>query len=828
MRQFSTIFKREFAAYFNSPIAYVYIIVFLLITSGLYMSTFFLMERADMRSYFAMMPLVLAVFIPAITMRLWAEERNLGTLSLLLSLPMKSVMLVLAKFAAALAFYLISLACTGTIPVLLALVGNPDWGAVITGYIGTGLVGCLFLAVGIFISALFKDQIVAFILSIMACLATALLGNDFVAAFIDGWVAGLGQVLQKGLGASYHFAAFERGLIDSSDVIYFLSFTAALLILNGFTLDSKIKLRSPKRFYVATVFLLGIAFMLNLIVSDLRPGRIDLTEGRIYTVSPATVRILSTLKVPVEVNYYVSEEDKMPSALKSTRRDVEDKLSDLARLSPNFTYHVYNPAADADKLEELARKGIVPFQAQSIERDSLDIKRVYSAVSITYLDKKTEVIPQVVPQNLGDLEYQIVSKVHRMTLEESPKVAMLAPVEAPDPRFNDPRMRQLMMQMGQTPPQMTDNYQKTMQILRGEDYQVSRIALSETEPLPQDTQTLVILQPDELDPRQIYEIQRFLAKGGRVILAAQTYKFNLAPTQQGDLQVTPEKLPENVNQLLEPYGVQLDAGILMDEHPEILNVSMPRRIGGLFNAMVSTPVKMPMQIRITADDLNPDMSITNRISGLLYLWGCALDADPKVLEKNQLKSTTLADSGPTAWTIPFKNSPLSADDLLVNRGGQKSYPLALQLEGQFPDPYQGKDVPPWPEAPPPPGQPPEPKEEKPTEKAPALTREPGKLIVVGCSRMFADNAIGALDNGLFFQNMVDGLALSEDLIGIRTKSQPVRYIATLTPGQKLVLRFLALGLAPLLMTMLGVARFLLRKRRREHYEKSIQTAAAGG
>jgi ABC-2 type transport system permease protein len=210
MRQFYTIFKREFSAYFNSPIAYIYIIVFLLITSGLFMSTFFLIERADMRSYFAMLPLVLAVFVPAVTMRLWAEERNLGTLSLLLSLPLRSYILVLGKFMAALAFYFISLACTWAIPIILAIIGNPDWGPIITGYIGTALVGCLFLAAGIFISALFKDQIVAFILSILVCFTMTLLGNDFVAAFIDGWVGGLGQMLQRGLGISYHFAAFER------------------------------------------------------------------------------------------------------------------------------------------------------------------------------------------------------------------------------------------------------------------------------------------------------------------------------------------------------------------------------------------------------------------------------------------------------------------------------------------------------------------------------------------------------------------------------------------------------------------------------------------
>lgn len=620
--------------------------------------------------------------------------RNLGTISLLLSLPMRSYLLVLGKFIAALAFYLISLTCTVAIPIILALTGNPDWGPIITGYLGTALPGGLFLAVGIFISALFKDQIVAFILSILACFTMTLLGNDFIAAFIDAWVGGLGQMLQKGLGVSYHFAAFERGLIDYGSVVYFLSFTIILLVLNGFTLDSKIKLHSPKRFYMATAFLLAIGFVLNLVLADLRIGRLDLTEGHIYTVSPATtVRILSRLKAPVKVDYYVSEEDKMPSALKSIRRDVEDKLSDLARLSPNFIYHIYNPAADTDKLDELAKQGIVPFQAQSIEQDSLDIERVYSAVSITYLDKEREVIPQVVPQNLGNLEYEIVSNVYRMTLDEPPKVSMLAPVEAADPRFKDPRMRQLLAQMGQAPPQMIDNYQKAMQILQKEGYQVNRIHLSEAQLLPKDTQTLVVIQPDELNERQIYEIQRFLAKGGHVILGAQNYRFDFVPDEQGDLQVTPQKLPGNVNKLLEPYHVQLDSGILMDEHPEILNISVPRKIGGFINAMVSMPVKFPMQIRIAAGELNSSTSMTNRLGSLLYLWGSAVDIDREALDKNQLKTVTLTNSGPDAWTIQFKDSSLTADDVEPRKKQEKSFPLAVLLEGHFPDTFAGKDIP---------------------------------------------------------------------------------------------------------------------------------------
>jgi len=827
MNNFGTILKREFSSYFNSPIGYIYIIVFLLITAGLYMSTFFLVGQANMRGYFAVMPLFLSVFIPAITMRLWAEERKLGTISLLLSFPIRSGALVLGKFAAALLFYLTALACTVTIPIVLGLVGNPDWGPVLVGYFGSALMGCLFLAIGMFVSALFKDQIAAFILSILICFGMSMLGAEFVAAFIDGWVGGLGTALQKALGVLNHASDFERGVVDWGNVFFFLSFTAILLVLNTFTLDSKIKLRSTGRFYVSVVFLLGIGFVLNLIVSDMRLGRLDFTEGQIYTVSPATARILSKLQVPVEVNYYVSEKGKMPSALKDIRRDVEDKLSDLARLSSNFTYHVYNPLADAGKLEDLEKKGIVPFQARSIERDSLDIKQVYSAISITYLDKQTEVLPQIVPQNLGALEYELVSNIYRMTLENIPRLTMVAHIETADPRYNDPRMRSLLMKLGQAPPEMRDDYQGGMQLLRKEGYQVSRVALTKEEPMLNDTNTLLVIEPQTLNDRQIYEIQRFLAQGGNVIVAAQPYTFNYSPTRGGDLEIQPVQAPAAVNKLLEPYGVQLDSDILLDEEMEILNVTVPKRIGGLFNAMVSMPVKAPVQIRIPAAGLNPDTSITNRIGALLYLWGGALKLQQSVLDQQQIKLVTLAESSSASWTIPFQQAPLGPEDM--SPGDRKTMgpkPLAVYLEGQFPDTFEGKDVPPWPKAHTPDAPQAAEDEEKPG-PAPAIEKKPGHLIVVGCSQMFTNNALGALDNRLFFQNMADGLTLSEDLIGIRAKSQSVRYIENVTAGENLFYRFLAVALVPLALAIMGISRFAMRRRRRERYEKSIASSAVG-
>jgi len=234
-----TIFKRELLAYFTSPIAYIFIIVFSLVTAFLFMSQFFLIGQADMRSFFGLLPIILCVFLPAITMRLWAEERKGNTLELLLTFPARSYELVLGKFFASLVFYAIALAATFTIPLMLVMVGTPDMGPIFGGYVGAFLLGAFFMALGILISGFCKDQIVALLITVMACFSFYLLGLEFIASSIDGWVPGLGSFLQAFFGMTGHFASFERGVLSSGDAIYFLIGIVIFLTLNAFWLEGR-------------------------------------------------------------------------------------------------------------------------------------------------------------------------------------------------------------------------------------------------------------------------------------------------------------------------------------------------------------------------------------------------------------------------------------------------------------------------------------------------------------------------------------------------------------------------------------------------------------
>ena len=240
MRDVSIIFNREFRAYFYSPIAYVFSIIFIVLNTGIYMFHFFFFGNADMRAFFSSLPIVLGlIFIPAISMRLWSEENKLGTVELLLTLPMRTEHIVLGKFLASFVFYLLALAGTLTIPIVLLILGKPDFGPIVGGYFGAVLLGAFFLAVGIFISSFFADQIVSLIITSLVCGALVLVGWGYVPMVIDGWIPGFGAFLYKYIGVTRHFNDVERGVIDIKTIIYFLSFTMLLLYLNAKVLERR-------------------------------------------------------------------------------------------------------------------------------------------------------------------------------------------------------------------------------------------------------------------------------------------------------------------------------------------------------------------------------------------------------------------------------------------------------------------------------------------------------------------------------------------------------------------------------------------------------------
>jgi ABC-2 type transport system permease protein len=234
MENIKHIFKKEYKAYFVSPIAYIVISVFLIIVGWLFFSTFFLDRQASLTRLFTLLPITFAFIIPAVTMRLFSEEINIGSYELLHTLPVSNQEIIIGKFLAAVAFVGAMLAPTIVYAVSTAFLGDLDWGPVIGGYLGAIFLGAAFSAIGLMASSLTRNQVVAFIISMAICFSLTLM-MDFVLFFLPNSIVGFFQYLS----ANYHFQNIAKGMVDSRDILYFLSVIFLALYGTGLILQEK-------------------------------------------------------------------------------------------------------------------------------------------------------------------------------------------------------------------------------------------------------------------------------------------------------------------------------------------------------------------------------------------------------------------------------------------------------------------------------------------------------------------------------------------------------------------------------------------------------------
>jgi len=241
MNGLSAILKRELLAYFRSPVAYVFIIIFLIANAGctFLLGNFYDSQQANLELFFLFHPWLYLFLIPAVGMRLWSEECRSGTVELLLTLPVRLTTAVLAKFLAAWAFIALALALTFPMILTVHYLGQPDNGPIIAGYLGSLLMAGAYLAVASCTSALTKNQVISFILSVIVCLVLVLLGwgvmSEVLNTILPVWLTDL--IAQ--FSFTTHFEALRRGVIDLRDLVYFLSVIGFMLLVNVVVLESR-------------------------------------------------------------------------------------------------------------------------------------------------------------------------------------------------------------------------------------------------------------------------------------------------------------------------------------------------------------------------------------------------------------------------------------------------------------------------------------------------------------------------------------------------------------------------------------------------------------
>ena len=239
MRNVKLIFIREFAAYFATPLAYVFIVIFLMLAGLLtfFMGSFLERDQADLVPFFEFHPWLYLFLVPALSMRLWAEERKLGTIELFLTLPISMTQAVTGKFLAAWGFSVTALLLTFPFWITVNYLGNPDNGVVFASYIGSALMAGAYLAIGSMISACTKNQVIAFVVTTTICFVMTLTGSPVILDFFSAWASA--DIVQAvgNFGFLPHFQSIQRGVIDFRDIIFFGSIIIIALIANAIIID---------------------------------------------------------------------------------------------------------------------------------------------------------------------------------------------------------------------------------------------------------------------------------------------------------------------------------------------------------------------------------------------------------------------------------------------------------------------------------------------------------------------------------------------------------------------------------------------------------------
>jgi ABC-2 type transport system permease protein len=239
MNQICPLFRREFLGYFRSPVAYVFLIVFLFASIGLpfFVSHFYDNNQASMQSYFFWHPWLFLFLIPAAGMRLWAEEKRTGTVELLFTLPITTLEAVLAKFLAAWAFLTLAILLSFPMLITLAWLGSPDWGVIAASYAGSILMAGAYLSVCSLTSALTKNQVISFVVSVIVCFVLILLGWSVFGSILGSVLPVWAVDVLSNFSFITHYEPIITGVIDLKDVVFFLSLTGFALFLNVVALE---------------------------------------------------------------------------------------------------------------------------------------------------------------------------------------------------------------------------------------------------------------------------------------------------------------------------------------------------------------------------------------------------------------------------------------------------------------------------------------------------------------------------------------------------------------------------------------------------------------
>ncbi len=382
--------KKEIGRFFSSPVAFIFFASFLVVNLFVFfwVEKFFARNIADVRPLFEWMPVLLIFLVAALTMRMWSEEKRMGTLEFLLTEPVRPLYFVLGKFLACMALVGVALLLTLPLPFTVSLLGNLDWGPVFGAYIATLFLAAAYIAIGLTVSAKTDNQIVSLIGAVLLCLAFYLLGSDTLTGLLGNKLSEFFKLL----GTGSRFTSITRGVIDLRDIYYYLSIVGVFISLNVYFLESgRWAKESPSanhfRWRLLTSLFIANFLMANVWLQQINWARTDITEGNIYSISRATRDYLKQLQEPLLIRgYFSAKTHPLLAPLVPQLRDLilEYQVAGNGRVRAEFIDPLEHPELE----EEAGQKyGIKPVPFQVADKYQAALVNSYFDVLIQYGDQ---------------------------------------------------------------------------------------------------------------------------------------------------------------------------------------------------------------------------------------------------------------------------------------------------------------------------------------------------------------------------------------------------------------------------------------------------------
>lgn len=696
-----TLYKKELASFFSSLIGYLTIIVFLVLTGlmlWVFKGDFNILDYgfAGMDGLFIIGPFLYLFLIPAITMRMFAEEKKNGTMELLLTKPLSEMTLIWAKFLAGVTLVFISLlptlVCYFSVYALGDPVGNIDTGSVAGSYIGLLMLGAAFVAIGLFASSITNNQIVAFIL---AALMSAFMHLGFESIYRMGFL-GNADLFVRSLGMSYHYESISRGVIDTRDVIYFASVIALFMLATRIVLQSRKwhGWRKKKDLRRSHWIELGAGILIVVFVNVISYyffTRLDLTSEKRYTLSNSTKNLLKKVDEPVLYRVYL--EGEFPADFKRLQNETKEMLNQFRAYNKNIQYEFVNPNS-FDSQEErqvfyqkLAQKGIMPTQIQVSTGNGVTTQVLIPAADVIYKGNETSIQllqsqkyvdqSQLLNNSIQSLEYVLSNPIRALARGQKPMVAfMRGHGEMPLPNMGD---------------LITTLYEYYNLDTARLDGNINALTIR-TQDSDDSTEfhfrnkfdLIIIAKPTQpFTDQDLFILDQYVMYGGKLLWLIDPLDADLDSLQNAG-QAIATRFPMNLDEMLFTYGVRVNPDLIMDVRcrPIPMTVGMVGEQPQIqFQPWLYFPEIVPMSPHPIVRNL--DLIKTDFVS--------SMDLIDNGIEKTVLLGTseyTRLKNAPAIYDL--NEAKTEPDQRLFTH---KNVPIAVLMEGKFPSMFRNRLTP---------------------------------------------------------------------------------------------------------------------------------------